>query len=518
MTVIDTNARHDRSNGLRSGGAAALCCVVAWSPAVALAQTANRPPAEDPVPRTGAVPETRGVLPADMLLQLPRPNARPYGPVEDPLLYRSQDRTGGIPTRDESVLQLTDNMAQDAARTASVRPTSRTIDDLKTRGFPVLTRTRTDYDPLGIRVPGFTVYPSATVSANATSNVFLQPRGVSDAFATARVAVVARSDFTRHFVDFDGFVEGMGFARSGTENGISYLARAIGRYDVVGRDTLTFDVSRERRLVDRSAVGETITTRSPIRFDRTMADVSGRVVRGRTSFDLRGGVSQVDFQDAQTRAGSPFDEDFRDYTNYGVSVLAAYEVGYGRAFYGSASQDWQRSRIVSTPRRDLQRTEFLAGVRGEVTPLVTGHAALGYLQITFRDPTLRTQRTPAIDVRLDYLYSQLTTFTLSVRRTLLNVSSFTAPGAIVTNTRIGVDHELYRNLILSAGAVYNDAKYLRDNQNARILGGDLAAQYLIDRKWRMRVSIAQRSRRTVRFDTDRGFDLVTTSIGITRQL
>jgi hypothetical protein len=75
------------------------------------------------------------------------------------------------------------------------------------------------------------------------------------------------------------------------------------------------------------------------------------------------------------------------------------------------------------------------------------------------------------------------------------VGSATAPASLTTELRAGLDHELLRNLIISAGAGYQKADFVNDRQPATRLSLDLGARYLINRRFRLGADIDYRQRK-----------------------
>jgi hypothetical protein len=238
-------------------------------------------------------------------------------------------------------------------------------------------------------------------------------------------------------------------------------------------------------------------------------------VFGRLSVEIGGLVSYANYQDAQTPAGAPLDQDFRDSSIYQTHIELGYGVPAGPVLFVAVTGEARRFRVAAPPiTRDAETVEVLAGIRSDITPLLRGRAGLGYLYANFRDPTIKSRGALALNVRLDYLLSQLTTITLSARRGLQNVASATAPAALLTEARLGVDHELLRNLILSASAGYQHADYISSDGAVRRFTTDGGARYLVNRRMRVDFDLGYRRRTGSALLSDRNFSEFRAALGL----
>lgn len=395
------------------------------------------------------------------------------GPVP---LGADQGRPGGTP-RDES-LQLPEPADADLPGA---------VGDGVRRGDTVLSRRRPEFDPPGVPVGPFTMNGLATAWLGYDTNVFRQSGGGDDAFGRLRLDTNLRSNYSRHAVLLDGFVDGRAFTSFSSEDAVTYGAHGQGRFDIDGRSSVTADVGYEHQIIDRGAVGEVLPTRSPIRYDITSASLSARRTFGRLTLDAAGLVSRFDYQDARSPAGLPVDQDFRDFSLYELRLDAAYGRGAGlAAFFVSVAGEARRFRLDAGPiNRDSDVYEILGGVRGDITPLLRGQLGLGYIYGDFKDPSIDSIGALGINARLDYLITDLTTVRLSGRRQLQNVGSAISAASLTTQVALGVDHELLRNLILSADVGYQHADFVGEDRSSSRYTAGVQARYFVNRRWRL---------------------------------
>ncbi|TVV71975.1 outer membrane beta-barrel protein [Sphingomonas solaris] len=387
------------------------------------------------------------------------------------------------------------------------------------RGRTVLDRSRPEYDPVGIRTGGFRLYPQVSARVGYGTNTLTRNSGNGDVFGRLRGALTARSDWNRHSLQADGFVDQRAYSRFQTENGTTYNGSVAGRLDVTRSLSLDAGAQIGRIIVDRRATTEFITTRRPVRYDLRSANAGANLTAGRFSYTLVGSVSEFDYKNAETPAGLPLNQQFRDFTLWDAALEVAYgSPEGGPALFGSVRTDARRFRVRNVLDRDADGLELLGGVRGDITPLLRGRLGAGYLWQSFKDPSLKTRGGLALDVRLDYLASELTTVSLRARRLFKNVASVTAPATLSTELAVGVDHELLPNLILSPSANYENADYVNSPLRVKRYGADLGAIYYVDRRFRLDGNVGYRKRSQNIAIGGRNFDEINVTAGVTFSL
>ena len=395
-----------------------------------------------------------------------------------------------------------------------LEPTASRPGDL--RGQAVLQRSRPDYDPIGFRTGSFRIFPEVSARVGYDSNAFSQSNGRSDIFGAVRGAATAQSIWGRHAVGLEGFVDKRVYGKFGSNDAFTYNGRAFGRLDVGVASSLSAGVQRSRVLIARGATTEVIQTLEPVRYDLTSANIGGHTERGRFAFDAKALVSKFDYKNSLSPARVPISQQFRDFTLYQGNFEVGYDSGAGPIAFASVQADVRRYRIDGVPIvRDSEGIEILGGLRGDITPLLRGRVGVGYLHYNFKDPTIKTRSGLAVDARLDYLASELTTLSLRARRNLKNVSSVTAPGALAIEVGVGVDHELLRNLIVSASANYEVANYAASPLRVKTYGANTGAQYLLNRHFRLDANLGYNKRDESGSLRQLDFDEINVSFGVT---
>ena len=363
-------------------------------------------------------------------------------------------------------------------------------------GVTVAARSRPEFDPSGIQLGSFTLFPALTARGGYDSNVYVQQDGVSDAYGILRADVALKSNWGRNSLSFDGYVNERAYSKFVTESGITYRGRVRSRYDIAEDSAISADVQHERAFVRRGGTGDLILTRQPVRYTLTSGQLSGTKEFGHLTTQLTGFAGRYNYEDAERPTGEPVDQQYRDYSLYRGSAELGYRTGAGPIFFLSATGDIRRFRLPRGPiLRDADGIEVLGGVSSEITPLLRGRLGLGYIYADFKDPNIESRGALGFQADLDYLVTELTTVKFSAQRYFQNVAAAVSPAALATEFDIGVDHELLRNVILSTSLSYRQSKFVILDTTSKGYGIEGGVRWLVSKHLRADASASYRNRK-----------------------
>jgi len=418
--------------------------------------------------------------------------------------------------QDDPYLRLPDAIERVDPLMQRYWPTSRSLGQAA-RAETVMQRERPAYDAQGVAIGSFTWFPAVTTSATATNNVFRQEDGRTDAFLTGRAEWVLRSDWSRHAFSFDGIVEQDLHAKYASENIFNYRARFDGRFDLSASGSVAMEAVQQRITQDRGSTSDILETREPISFDNTGVMLVGRWGgRGRLQAQLEAAYLHREYNRAERPGGEPFDLSVRDMDDYRFAGQLSYRLGATTNLFVAGAHTWRQFPNLSD--RDTSIVEVLSGVDGNVTPLIRGRLGLGYISANFKSPAIETRAGLAVDVRMDFLVTDLTTVRLTARRDFRNVATVNSSAAFASSVRAGLDHELFRNVIVSPGLTYEEADYVDDERKADLISAELGARWLINPRLRASAMVQHRNRNVTGFENDRNFSDISVSAGLTFQL
>ncbi len=358
----------------------------------------------------------------------------------------------------------------------------------------VLNRPRPDYDPIGFRSASFTLRPSIGGSGLYFSNVFnAQNNRRSDYAFELMPSLRLASNLPRHAFNASITSRSLFFRQNTSENRTDVMAFADGRFDISAATNVTLDGGYMVYHELRGTPDLPGNAASPTQFSiaTTRLAVNHRINRLQT----QAGVSymRLDYRDTQLVQPGPAIRDNSDrnrniFTVYGQG---AYEfspgyLGFLRGSYNTRNYDLRVDNAAFA--RDSNGFELNGGAQFELSRLLIGQLYAGYLQQTFDDVRFARASGPAFGASLQWLPTELTTVRFNARRSveetiILGASSYTA-----SRFGIGVDHELLRNLVLSADAIFDNNQYNNTPRRDRFYGMSLGAAYYMNRNLQFNAS------------------------------
>lgn len=354
------------------------------------------------------------------------------------------------------------------------------------RGTPVRERGHPEFEEQGVLLGAFKLNAQGGATVGYDSNV---RRGVTDDTGDAFARIIGSaglvSNWGRHRVRLEGDFDRRFYSRFTTEDGSQYRIAAQGRLDVVGRSYLSLDAKTERVLVERSRSGEIDNLFEPVRYNEHEARLRGVYREARLQID--GGVTlgRRSYLDALTANLQPLDQSYRDFDRRAFEASVGYELSGSNVAFVQLSTERRRYDVVSQPiRLDTTSYQILGGVRGEITPLIQGQLAIGVLRTDFADAALPDANVLAIDTRLQWLPTELTTVTLIAKRDQQASARQAEGGFISTRFTLQADHELLRNVLLLAQVGYETADYRATTRTDRFYEATAGADWLVNRNLR----------------------------------
>jgi hypothetical protein len=348
------------------------------------------------------------------------------------------------------------------------------------RGEAVATRPRPEIDPLGIRLGSFFLYPKLVVEEVYNDNIFATENDTEDDFITVIAPEVSlESNWTRHALNFATGLQKAFYADNDDEDYLDYFASFDGRIDVTRDIGLTGGTAYARRHEDRSdpndADGE-----EPTEFDQidSFLEYDHRFGRFRTTVD--GSFRRLDFDDVK----GGINNDDRDRNIYGGGLRLGYEVArqYEAFVRGEGNvREYDETPDDAGRDRDSHGYQVVGGVALDLGGLLFGDVFVGYLDQTFPDANEDDVSGFTFGGVLDWNVTPITTITTRVTRDVRETTEDDASAYLSTLGGVTVDHELLRNLILSATASITHNDYEGSGREDLVYAAGAGARYLMNR-------------------------------------
>jgi hypothetical protein len=389
------------------------------------------------------------------------------------------------------------------------------------RNVSVRERPHPEWAPRGVRLDaplgGFILSPSLRLSGQVDDNLYATPGDQTAAVGgQAQATVLLRSDFARHALTAHARADLVGFAGETSEARADYALGVKGRLEASRALGIAAGAEVARESEPRTDPDAPPLAQAPIRYGRASAHLS--VARGfnRLRLSAVAETASLRFEDGRTQAGARLDQSVRDRTEIGFSLRAEYAAGPGASLFVTAAQSAHRYRFAAPgePIRSSHGARVELGSNFDLTRLVRGELALGYVRRDYggRFPSIGGATARA---RVAYFPTQLTTFSLETDRRVEPRTFGGAAGALVSTAALRADHELYRNVVLSAAAGYAAESYRgvdrRDTQSSAML----AARYLLNRGLALDAEWRRLSRRSSGRQSGRDFASNRVGLGLT---
>jgi hypothetical protein len=354
------------------------------------------------------------------------------------------------------------------------------------RGASVLERPKPELDPLGVRAGSFLIFPKVELGTTYDDNVFATENDKEGDFLFQVLpTVTVQSDFSRHALKFSAGADVGRYADNTSENFIDYFFTGGGRFDVTGDSFLIGDVSYRKLHEDRGDPDSPTAASEPIDFTRTNAELAYQQRFNRVTGRIGVGAENEDYDDVSSITGTTLNQDNRDKWAYSATGQVGYDLypGYQpflRVTYTRTEYD------NGTIKPDSDTYEAVVGTTLDLTNLLTGEVFVGYLTRSYDEAQFSNFTGLAYGLKLDYAVTQLTSISGNITRGVEEGFGAVPSPRDRTTFQVGVDHELLRNVVLSALAQYQMDDYQNTTQEEDFYLLQAGATYNINRNFYLR--------------------------------
>lgn len=347
------------------------------------------------------------------------------------------------------------------------------IDPIATDRRPARFARFEPYDPVGIRIGSFVLFPEAELGGLYNSNVLGSPQAQSDVAGEIRTQARLVSNWSVHAVELRGTTFSTYHDDFSSEDDRAWSAEARGRLDFTRRTNLQGIVSRSvsqeaRTAIDASQLGE----RAEVTSDQAQLALNHRF--NRLSVELRGSVTDTTYE-----AGGANLAD-RDTLETRQAVRASWELKPTLAVFaeGEINQRDKKAAPSDGIPRDSDGYRARVGLDfGSTGALLRGQASIGYGEQTPRDSQLAPVGAFLFDANLAWRPSEITSFMLTASSDIYDTTTDGSGGVVSHSVGIEGRHAFRRYLIASAGITYTHYDYHRTSFEESALTTFVGAEY-----------------------------------------
>ncbi len=359
------------------------------------------------------------------------------------------------------------------------------------RNVSVLQRERPEYAAQGIKSGGFIVRPKVSLTGAYTDNTFAIDEGLNaqfgnqeDYYVILRPSVDVESTWSRHSLNAGAYVEAYEHVDFDEANALNAGVYADGEIDVNSKTTIELGGAWDQLNESRKVPTGGDVFEDPIEYTRSEVYGGVRQEFGRIRYRGRLSYADYDYEDAVSLITSnPVDQDYRDREETSLLVQAGYAMTKDSSVFARARyrvRNYTNQLAGAGFDRDSTGYNIAAGVDFDVSKLVRGTVALGYLEEEFEDPTLASIDGVSVEAALEWFPSELTTVGARVEREVRSAALQADASFLATEFVLDVDHELKRNIILSGSLGYATDDYENIAREDERIAAQFGAIYLIN--------------------------------------
>ncbi|HET7192814.1 MAG TPA: outer membrane beta-barrel protein [Pseudolabrys sp.] len=400
----------------------------------------------------------------------------------------------------EAVVSPYDARADATGSVAAGAPGKPPVELGPIRTFPKKRKAHTEpedpYVPLGIRAGAFDLFPAVEFIGGHDSDPSREPNGKGAWFYTIAPELRAQSNWSRHELKADLRGSYTGYSPDETPS----LSRPYLNGKVDGRVDITHETHVDaggRILVSTDNPGspnlQAGLSRLPI-----FATAGGTIGLGQrfNRFDLsiKGDVERTIYQPSSLTDGTTASNDDRNYDQYTGTVRGSYELSPGLTPFGEFAAD-SRVHDLDTDSSGFQRDSNgltgKVGAKFELTRLMTGEAAIGYVQRVYADPRLENIGGLIGDASLIWTASALTTVKLTGRSTVGESTVPGVSGVLYRDVGLQADHAFRRWLVASLKFGFGVDDYVGDGRIDKRFSAGAGLTYKLNRSVQVRGEFRQ---------------------------
>ncbi len=349
------------------------------------------------------------------------------------------------------------------------------------------------YDPVGVRVGGFVVFPEAEFAITAYDNIFRSSSQVRrDVSFDVRPSIRAVSNWRRHAMEFRATGASTFHNEFSSEDDRAYLLEARGRIDITRRTNIEVLASHERNQEERGSINAASATGSRANVDTDRLAVAFNHRFNRLAIQLRGTMTETDFGSSMDPVGGLVGNDSRDTTTLESAARATWLLKRSFGVFGEVAHNTReyKAPAFDTIQRDSQGDRISVGVSfggagtgNDKDQKLRGEISIGQQHQEFDDRRLPSISGIVVDANLGWRLSGLTSLLFTARSTIGESTLAGSGGALSQSYGVELRHAFRRYLIGTAAMRYTTLDYEGLTLKEHDLLSELGLEYFVNRNW-----------------------------------
>ncbi len=309
------------------------------------------------------------------------------------------------------------------------------------------------FQPKGIEIGQFLLFPQIEVTQSYNTNVFAASTDVRGDFITRVVPEFRlRSRFPVHELNLLARADQFFYWEYTDDNHLDATFQADGRYDFTREWEARATVDVSQLFEDRGSP-DAVGGQSPTRSRSVTGNLETKAQLGLWTVSAEAGAARRVFRDVEAANGQIINNDDRDRDEFRVGGRVGYEVSRGYAAIAAASANW-RDYDDAVDDQGFNRSSdgyrIEGGIGIDISQLIRGDFLVGYFEQDYEDARLQNPEGLSLRASFNWTPSRLTVVVPSLERSVQETTTLNASGLVRTAANILVRHELARNVVLTA--------------------------------------------------------------------
>ena len=347
---------------------------------------------------------------------------------------------------------------------------------------PVKSRQWPEYQPSGIRAGAWMFDPTVTAGGFYDSNIFSSNTNkVSDLAARLDASLRAVSLWDRHGIDLQAATSSTIYREHSDLNQTDASLKGKGHFDIDHATALltTFQASYLHEAV--GSLTSPANAIEPTPYSLLSGDVTLRREFGRFTGSVGTRVDSYDYGSTVAQNGTTINQDSLDGQIYTAHGRVDYAFSEKSAFFTALEGNARRLR--GTPDQSFNSDGYraLAGFDVEITHLIKGEVAAGYMDQRFEAASVGTIQGPAYRAMLTWSPSRQLDIFFKTEQLITTASDTSLTAVLANAAQFGFDYEIRRNVILSTAVAYEKDNFKGQPRDDNVYVLDAQLKYLLNK-------------------------------------
>ena len=344
----------------------------------------------------------------------------------------------------------------------------------------VFDRPRPDFDAPGIEAGTFSIHPVLSEGLGFDSNPLGSGGQAGSAFVSTQANVSVVSDWVRNSLGASVSVDDRRYLQQTQLSHTDDTVSLGGRYDVGTADHLVLAATHSDLHIEPTGL-DAISATQAVPYQLNGGSASYLLNFSRLSLEPFTTVNNFTYSSSRTN-GVAQNNQYLNNTTVDEGVTARYELSPLRhaVFVVRSSESDFTNPTPGTPRRNSVGVSVLGGLDYVADGVWRYRALAGYQVREYASSTYKSHSAPIVEADVIWSPSQLTTVELTANRRIVDSNDPLVADYTDTMAKLELQHEVRRDVLVSAHASYEQALFESGGGQQTILNAGATATWLLN--------------------------------------